>query len=381
MSYEPKRDENTLGEHRLLRDLNRVDSLGSITSIQNSGGSPNTVTVTGIGTDWSRLGNGEHTHWNTLTKGGGVTATDLAFCFDPLAIDGYDMCFPVSAITDNTHLTLNLFGVGCEMNCTWAASWPVSGTYRIYRAAWATSIDLPTHTLTAEGVAGFEAGDRIDQVLAYNTQMTGQYIWLSRHLGLPNTGGGLDLKNVGSQNSPSMKFGVSVSGAFESAVAFQESNQPSGSPMFFSKLYSDPRSAVLFDSTSAMTTAPAVSLWRLRDSAGGTHTLLHFDRAKSTICVEDSSLCVSPGGYVTMSHLNQKNPNQFAGRIEISGSDSGAVSFSQPFKSDPACTLTPTSNPTAVGAYWVEATPTSVKARTARLGRISFNYLCIGNPD
>jgi hypothetical protein len=178
-----------------------------------------------------------------------------------------------------------------------------------------------------------------------------------------------------------MNFGVAVSGAFESAVAFQQSNQPSGVPSFFSKLYSDPGSTVLFDSISARAPAPQVSFWRLRDSAGGVHTLLHFDRARATTCVEDSSLCISPAGGVTVGHLDQKEPNQFAGTIAISGSDSGAVSFRQPFKSTPICTLVPTSNPTVVGAYWVETTPTSITARVTRPGKISFNYICVGNPE
>jgi len=378
--YDPHDGENTIGEHRILRDLTRADSSGSIASVRNSGGSPNTVMVTGSGTDWSRLGEGEHTQWNNLARGGGVTGTDLTFCFDPLKNDGYDMCFPVSAILDNSHLTLNLLGSGTSMNTGWPGMWPQSGNYRVYRAAWPTSVDLSTHSMVATGLSAFAAGDRIDQVLAYNTQVTGQLVQMSRHIGLPDTGGGLNLLNVGSPKSPSMNFGIAVSGAFDSAIAVQYSNQQSGTPRFFARLFSDPGSNVLFDSTSVRSPASEVSLWRLRDSAGVSHTVLQFDRAAATTCLVNSSLCVSANGAAAMSHLDQKEPNQFAGTITIAGSDSRSISFKQPFKSRPACTLTPTGDPSAVGAYWVVTTPTSVTARVKRPSKISFNYICVGNP-
>jgi hypothetical protein len=380
LTYVPRFGERTIGEHRILRDLDHVERSGSITSIRNSGGSPNTVTVTGSGTDWSRLGSGVHTQWNDLPIGGGVTRTDLAFCFDPLTNDGFDTCFPVSAIQDDGHLTLNLLGVGTEMNTGWPATWPTAGGYRIYRAAWPSTVDLATHTLLADGISGFAVGDKIDQVLAYNTQIAGQLVALARHIGLPDTGGGLNLLNVGSPKSPSMNFGVAVSGAFDSVIAVQFSNQQSGTPRFFTKLFSDPSSNVLFDSTSVRSPASEVSLWRLRDSAGASHKLLQFDRDRAKACLMDSSLCVSANGAATVSHLDQKEPNQFAGTITIAGSDSGSISFKQPFKSSPACTLTPTADPSEIGAYWVVTTPTSVTARVRRPSRISFNYICVGNP-
>jgi hypothetical protein len=290
------------------------------------------------------------------------------------------MCFPVSAIQDDSHLTLNLLGTGTSMNTGWPGMWQQSGSYRIYRAAWPTSVDLPTHSLVATGLSAFSVGDRIDQVLAYNMQITGQQIWMARHIGIPATGGGINLLNTGSANSPEMGYGVAVSGGFESAVAFQPSNQPSGAPSFLSKLYRDPSSTILFDSTSVRESGTKVSLWRLRDSADVNHTLLQFNRAGATTCLMDSLLCVSATGAATVSHLNQWEPNQFAGTITIAGSDSGSISFKQPFKSSPTCTLTPTADPSEVGAYWVVTTSTSVTARVRRPGRISFNYICVGNP-
>jgi hypothetical protein len=381
LTYTPKRDENTIGEDRMIRDLDHVTSAGSIASITNSGGSPNTVTVIGNGTSWSQLGVDAHTQWNNLAAGGGVTATDLAFCFDPLTNDGYDTCFPISAIVDDNHLTLNLLGTGTALNTNWPIAWPVRGEYRIYRAAWPTSVDLAAHTLTAPSLSGFAVGDRVDQILAYNTEITGQLVLMSRHIGLPNRGGGINIVNHGTANSPSMEFGVSVSGQFDSAIAIQYSNQRSGVPNYFAHLFSDPGSKIMFDGSSARNPAPDISLWRLRDSAGANHTMLRFVRDSATTCVLDSSLCVSAKGAVAVNQLNQNAPNDYAGIINVSAITSASISFRQPFKSTPACTLTPTSDPTVVGTYWVSATPSSVTANVKRPGKISFTYICVGNPS
>jgi hypothetical protein len=381
LTYEPKRDENTIGEDRMIRNLDRVYSAGSITSITNSGGSPNTVTVIGDGTNWSRLGLDAHTQWNSLAGGGGVTSTDLAFCFDPLKNDGYDTCFPISAIADDTHLTLNLLGTGTALNTNWPIAWPVRGEYRIYGAAWPTSVDPAAHTLTAPSLSGFSAGNRIDQILAYNTEITGQLVLMSRHIGIPNRGGGINILNHGTPNSPIMEFGVSVSGGFDSAIAIQYSNQRSGVPNYFGHLFSDPSSKIMFDSTAARNPAPDISLWRLRDSTGANHTMLRFLRDSATTCVLDSSLCVSAKGAVATNQLDQNAPNDYAGVIIISAATSASIPFKQPFKSTPVCTLTPTSDPTEVGAYWVSATPASVTANVKRAGRISFTYICVGNPS
>jgi hypothetical protein len=381
LSYTPEHDENTIGERRVIRDLDRSYKAGLILSIANSGGNPNAVTVTGSGTHWLQLGSNAHTRWNNLASGGGVTTTNLAFCFDPLKNDGYDVCFPVSAIIDDTHLTLNLLSSGPAQNTPWPSAWPVTGGYGIYAAAWPTSVDLAAHTFTAPDLSGIASKDRIEQVLAYDTQITGQLILMSRHIGLPGQGGGLNILNVGTTPSPKMEFGLSVSGGFESAISFQYSNQRSGPPDYFTAFYSDPGSGAIFNSSSVRSPASEVSLWRLRDSSGASHTMLRFQRDSATTCVLDSALCVSATGAVAGKQLDQVAANDYAGTITLSGGTTARVSFNQPFNSTPMCTLTPTSDPSAIGAYWVSATPSSITANVKQPGRISFTYICIGNPS
>jgi hypothetical protein len=381
LTYTPKHDENTIGEDRMIRDLDRYYRAGSILSIANSGGSPNSVTVTGNGTHWSQLDPNAHTKWNNLASGGGVATTNLAFCFDPLKNDGYDVCFPVSAVIDDTHLTLNLLSSGPAQNTPWPPAWPVTGGYGIYASAWPASVDLAAHTFAAPDLSGFASKDRIDQVLAYNTQITGQLILMSRHIGLPRQGGGLNILNVGTRPSPKMEFGLSVSGGFESAISFQYSNQRSGPPDYFTTFYNDPGSGAVFNSSSVRSPESEVSLWRLRDASGASHTMLRFLRDSAIACVLDSALCVSATGTVAVKQLDQVATDDYAGIITISGGNTAHVSFTKPFKSAPICTLTPTSDPTAIGAYWVSETPSSVTANATKPGRLSFTYICVGNPN
>jgi hypothetical protein len=381
LTYTPAHDENTIGEHRLIRNLDRVYSTGSIAAIANSGGSPNTVRITGSGTSWSSLGRTAHTQWNDLSSGGSVTQSNLAFCFDPLRNDGYDVCFPVSAILDDTHLTLNLYSTGPAQNTPWPGAWPVTGSYRIYVAAWPTTVDIAAHTLTADALTGFAKGNRIDQVFAYNTEITGAMIVLRRHIGLPIQGGGINIQNVGTPNSPRMESGIGMSGGFESAIAFQRSNQLSGPPNYFATLYTDPGSRIIFDSAPARTPSPEVGMWRIRDASGAPHIILSFLRATATTCVLDTFLCVSANGSVAARQLGQSEANDYAGTISVRGGSSAQVTFRQPFKSAPVCTLTPTSDPSGIGTYWVSSSATGVTANVRQSGSISFNYICIGNPD
>lgn len=381
LTYSPVLDETTLGEHRILRDLDRAYKAGSIVSIANLGGNPNTVHVTGSGTHWSELGRKSHTQWNNLAAGGGVTSTTLAFCFDPIRGDGYDACFPVSEVVDDTHLTLNLVAYGTGQNTSWPASWPTAGSYTIYGAAWPTSVDMDAHTITAPDLSGISAGHNIDQVLAYNMQVIGAWIALSRHIGIPGKGAGVHILNWGNAGSPTMDFGVGVSGGFESAYTLQASNQRSGVPRFFATLYDDPTAKILIDSSPARSPAPQVALWRARDSSGAAHLMLSFVRDTATTCLIDSSLCVSASGGLSTKQLGQAEANDYAGVISIRSGSSASISFQRPFHSNPVCSLTPTSDPSKVGTYWVTTTTSSVSANIHEQENISFNYICVGNPN
>jgi hypothetical protein len=89
------------------------------------------------------------------------------------------------------------------------------------------------------------------------------------------------------------------------------------------------------------------------------------------------------------SHVNQAAPNgDFGGTIAISSSTSASHSFVNAFTgvNAPVCTLTPTSDSTSVGAYWVSYhgnrghwTGFAVNIHSA--GSIAFNYRCTGNPN
>jgi hypothetical protein len=89
-----------------------------------------------------------------------------------------------------------------------------------------------------------------------------------------------------------------------------------------------------------------------------------------------------------VSHLFVQNITQAvpssctAGTISVSSSTSGSTTFagSCAFSNPPVCTITPTSDPTSVGSYWVTSTRTSVTAYLHTSGTIRFDYACVGNP-
>jgi Pectate lyase superfamily protein len=65
-----------------------------------------------------------------------------------------------------------------------------------------------------------------------------------------------------------------------------------------------------------------------------------------------------------------------AGTIAISSATSASHSFSTAYTSAPYCTLTPTTDPTAVGAYWATSTTGAVTANVHTRGTITFNFNC-----
>jgi hypothetical protein len=89
------------------------------------------------------------------------------------------------------------------------------------------------------------------------------------------------------------------------------------------------------------------------------------------------------------SHVNQAAPNSdFGGTISINHGTSASHSFANAFTGAkaPICTLTPTSDPTPVGAYWVtyrgaSGNWTEFAANVHAAGPITFNYRCTGNPN
>ena len=86
-------------------------------------------------------------------------------------------------------------------------------------------------------------------------------------------------------------------------------------------------------------------------------------------------------GAAAFTHLNQTSGHDVAGTIVIASGTSASVSFAMPFSSAPICTLTPASDPTSVGGWWVTATGSGITANVKNAGAITFNYVCAGNPN
>ncbi len=65
-----------------------------------------------------------------------------------------------------------------------------------------------------------------------------------------------------------------------------------------------------------------------------------------------------------------------AGTISISDSTSASSAFATKWSSPPVCSLTPTSDPHAIGGYWVTSSTSAVTANIHYSGRITFNFRC-----
>ncbi len=86
-------------------------------------------------------------------------------------------------------------------------------------------------------------------------------------------------------------------------------------------------------------------------------------------------------GAASFAKINQDATNNYAGTIAMASGTSASATFSTPFNSAPVCTLTPTSDPSSVGAWWVTTTTSTVTANVKSAGAITFNYVCAGNPN
>ncbi len=73
--------------------------------------------------------------------------------------------------------------------------------------------------------------------------------------------------------------------------------------------------------------------------------------------------------------------SKLAGTITISAAASGSQAFPFAYNSIPSCTITPTSDPTACGAWWVTQTTSAVTAHVHTSCTITFDYNCLGNPN
>ena len=65
-----------------------------------------------------------------------------------------------------------------------------------------------------------------------------------------------------------------------------------------------------------------------------------------------------------------------SGTVSVNDSTSASSMFTTKWASPPICTLTPTSDPHAIGGYWVTSSTSTVTANVHYPGRITFNFRC-----
>jgi hypothetical protein len=69
--------------------------------------------------------------------------------------------------------------------------------------------------------------------------------------------------------------------------------------------------------------------------------------------------------------------SDLAGTLTISGTTSATQAFSGKYDVAPGCGVTALSDPTTVGAYWINVSPSQLTIYVKTPGSISFNYQCI----
>ena len=74
--------------------------------------------------------------------------------------------------------------------------------------------------------------------------------------------------------------------------------------------------------------------------------------------------------------------NNISGIIAVASSTTGTFTFlGQGYSSTPTCVVSPIGDPTTVGVWWVTATNTVLTVHVKVSGTLSFNYVCIGQPN
>ena len=89
---------------------------------------------------------------------------------------------------------------------------------------------------------------------------------------------------------------------------------------------------------------------------------------------------VSGGGLTIPGHVGSLTSDT-QGSVTLRSATSATVNFSVAFQRPPICILTPSSDPTMVGAFWVTSTISSFTVNLHTAGSITFNYICMANPN
>ncbi len=123
---------------------------------------------------------------------------------------------------------------------------------------------------------------------------------------------------------------------------------------------------------------------RFNDTAGATEFFGNTGLTSGSGFTPTKIVTVDTGGFTFASlgmHLkNSAAASDLAGTIALSAATSASKTFTTAFTSAPVCTLTPTSNLGAT-SWWVTTSTTAVTANVSASSTVTFNYLCIGNPN
>jgi hypothetical protein len=84
------------------------------------------------------------------------------------------------------------------------------------------------------------------------------------------------------------------------------------------------------------------------------------------------------GSLSLFNHLNSQQQD-LAGSITINSGTSTSFTFSTSYTNAPLVVVTPTSDTTAIGAYWVTSTASGFTVNIKNSGTVTFSYLVIGN--
>lgn len=323
----PTANAPTLGESRFIRDLHSKYSTGTYTAVSCSGTNPTTCTITGSGTAWTSISGfaATHTTFNSLSSGGNILTNNLVFCAAPGANGGFDACVPITTGVSDTSLTVNLYSVGSQQNTIWP--WATSGSYAIYGSAYPTAVSVAGNTFTAGDVTGIGASHTLDQVLAYNGDFFGIYIYQSRNIGR-NYGGGIYIRNVGNSASPAFSLGVAVSGNYSCAFCAQTGTETSGSPQIDLETFARPAGglASIVDASPASTAAYNFYQTRMSDSSTANVFAINPNMSSGSVGLDifGAALTVGANNNGVAVNANPSSSDQFLVNV-ASSSNSGIV--------------------------------------------------------
>ena len=116
-------------------------------------------------------------------------------------------------------------------------------------------------------------------------------------------------------------------------------------------------------------------------NSAGSNDVLAYNQSSAlwSLTASSRSASYSFGGvsFSIPAHFGGSSAD-LTGSVTITSGTSATVLFSMAYTSVPKCVVTPTSDPSSIGAYWVTATTTAMTVNEHTLGTMTFNYVCVG---